>query len=1144
MENAMRNSYAVGMVLQDLEIILCCHHNDLGSGKNFSSRFIKEDIQIMYHHLSLIKSSLAYSYFPEICSRKKDIFSEIADTVDITHKYLLSKVQSLIGQNIDKRANGIPDQPTVLSMFLEFSNEEEHFVVYDAMVSLLHDLELTLSSDRDIFGSDQYLFSASMREDFQIMYDNLGKIDSSLFDFSRQSYDNRFMYSWKCWICFVAYRGLDYIDSWPQSFIPVPIIERHTTAVGCDSALMSDVVMRQQTARIESLNNKLKWILDNRERIILPFQGSANSAAVGTVFSSSLNWFRETLPEARNLVGLAEHSSTMPHPEPDIEYQISSTIDGGAQIYCRNLRQIKRNVEFVCQLKRSHDARGCQLERLHDDRAILQKSIQSLESTPFTGQEFTIVNNSRRTSSEVGKLVGFEQDLLIMLDRLDGYPPKLQVFAVIGMGGIGKTTFTQSLYDNPLMKHHFYIRAWFTISQHYQLREVLIGLLQCVVGSKSEIYGRGDEELKDMLYKSLKGMKYLIVLDDMWDKQVWDDIKMIFPDDKCGSRIVLTSRLVDVATHASPSTPHHLNCLDEDESWELLCSKIPVEELSPELLSIGKEIVLKCQGLPLAIVVVGGLLSKMKQTLEVWKDFAQRVSSTVMKESNNCENILALSYNLLPEHLKPCFLYMGLFPENSKIPTKKLIRLWIAEGFIRSKELESFEEVAEHYLENLIGRSLIQVNKRRPDGRIKTCYIHDLLRDLCLREAHKHNFFHVYDGYGKSMKQIQEQGFLRKCRRFCFHSSIPESATISLLNNARSFLWFRTVTSSNLRSYSFMNSKLLKVLDIDDVYLQDLPREILLLARLRYLALSFQKSIDRSIFSSTFHNMHFLTVDGEWNGQLPVEFWAMSNLRHLCLKRSFLSYWPKESRPNITQLVSASEFSQAFICQVQYEEHSLKILPNLQSLATIRPTSCTKAVFLSMPNLKKLGVYEDEEDYGFRGWFKHLIHLKELRTLKYVFRDPFVFGFMKPDLLPTSDFFPRKLMKLTLSGTSFPWDDMLKLSELPVLEVLKLKNHAFSGAIWKSEEGGFRRLKYLLIGRTNLQIWEADSTDIFPCLEHLVIMNCRALKEIPCDIGELPSLEKIELYDCSDSASASAEQILLEQQNNGNDGLSVHIARL
>lgn len=193
-----------------------------------------------------------------------------------------------------------------------------------------------------------------------------------------------------------------------------------------------------------------------------------------------------------------------------------------------------------------------------------------------------------------------------------------------------------------------------------------------------------------------------------------------------------------------------------------------------------------------------------------------------------------------------------------------------------------------------------------------------------------------------------------------------------------------------------------------------------------------------------------------------------------------------------------------------------------------------------MPHLNKLGIYETEEDYRFHGWFEKLVLLQELEALKYVFSNPFVSSALRPDRLPSWDSFPPKLLKLTMSGTSLPWEDMNVLSMLPKLEVLKLKNYAFSGSVWRSKEGGFPCLRFLLLGSTNLEIWEGDGAH-FPQLQNLVLRHCRYLKEIPYGISEAPFLDNIEVRNCNDSVVMSARLLQEQQQSLGNDGLAIFI---
>ncbi|KAK4402472.1 putative disease resistance protein [Sesamum angolense] len=145
------------------------------------------------------------------------------------------------------------------------------------------------------------------------------------------------------------------------------------------------------------------------------------------------------------------------------------------------------------------------------------------------------------------------------------------------------------------------------------------------------------------------------------------------------------------------------------------------EECPLGLEKIGWKIAQNCKGLPLAIVVIGGLLSIDSKEKD-WEQIAKDVNSAVARNvGNQLMEILYLSYNSLPHHLKACFLYMGVFPEDHEIFVSQLIKLWIAEGFIKPLIPKSLEEVAEDYLKDLIGRSLIQVGKRTHNGEIKTC---------------------------------------------------------------------------------------------------------------------------------------------------------------------------------------------------------------------------------------------------------------------------------------------------------------------------------------------------------------------------------------------------------------------------------------
>ncbi|KAL2514842.1 putative disease resistance protein [Forsythia ovata] len=175
----------------------------------------------------------------------------------------------------------------------------------------------------------------------------------------------------------------------------------------------------------------------------------------------------------------------------------------------------------------------------------------------------------------------------------------------------------------------------------------------------------------------------------------------------------------------------------------------------PELEEIGKEIAENCKGLPLALVVIGGLLYKAKRTKDYWKHVAQDVNSAVTTTDDEFIEIPSLSYNHLPHRLRACFLYMGIFPEDYEVQISKLTKLWVAAGFLKPVSLKSLEEVAKEYLEILIDRNPSLVREHSYNGEIKTCSIHDLMRDLCIRKAQEEKFLQVMDSGVRSPPYVE-----------------------------------------------------------------------------------------------------------------------------------------------------------------------------------------------------------------------------------------------------------------------------------------------------------------------------------------------------------------------------------------------------
>ncbi|XP_059287002.1 putative late blight resistance protein homolog R1A-3 [Lycium ferocissimum] len=740
-------------------------------------------------------------------------------------------------------------------------------------------------------------------------------------------------------------------------------------------------------------------------------------------------------------------------------------------------------------------------------------------------------------------IVGLDDDLTKIIERLIGSPSALEIVTISGMGGIGKTTLARQAYDHLAIRYRFDIRAWVTISHEFHIRDVLLACLHCIsmtchksdqdqlIKSIDNIYDRSDDDqLAVLLQRKLKCRRYLLVVDDIWSMDTWDTMTRIFPDDDNGSRILLTTRQKEVAIYANPdSPPHEMNLLTLDESWKLLHDKVfGAEHLDvPKLEDIGKQIAEKCQGLPLTILVIAGHLSNIARTLESWEDVSKTISAIVASDPDKCLGVLGLSYNNLPNQLKPCFLSMGAFPKDFEVDACRLIQLWIAEGFIRTERRKSLEEVAKDYLEDLITRNLIMVRRRRWNGEIKACGMHDLLRDFCLREAEMTKFMHVM----RTDPQIPTlETRKHDVRRFSFHTKTYSNDCFKLSPVlARSFYFFGEfiVPPSLSPKFDLLSRfKLLRVLDIFHHKFSSFPIEMPKLIHLRYLAVASEGNLPASI--SELQNLQTLIYRQirmhDRAAILPGKIWAVTNLRHIHLEKSSYLSSPKSITGILTRRM----------------DHALG-MSNLEEFSTLCFSSCTSEVFSGIPNLRRLSIRETPSESSRKHMRECVIDMSTLGNLEALkcFYNPHSKHYQSNSIKRIV--FPTSLKRLNLSGSHFPWEDISSLVMLPNLEELKLKSNACHGEVWRlTDEEKFKRLKFFLISWTNLKHWDASS-DNFPHLQRLVLKNCIYLEKIPEDLGEICPLESIELHDCSTSTEVSARRIKEEQENLGNDILKVLI---
>ncbi|KAF8702899.1 hypothetical protein HU200_032735 [Digitaria exilis] len=330
--------------------------------------------------------------------------------------------------------------------------------------------------------------------------------------------------------------------------------------------------------------------------------------------------------------------------------------------------------------------------------------------------------------------------------------PRRTLVAVWGMGGVGKTTLVTNVYKEVAASSYFDCAAWVSISKSYTTEDLLRRVLKEL---QRDIHTGAPKSVEEMNYRSLvealQGIlskkRYLVLLDDVWDADAWFAIRSAFVDNGTRSRIIITTRSQDVANLAKSTRIILLKPLPEKEAWCLFCNTTFREDADREcpqhLEHWALKILNKCSGLPLAIVSVGNLLALKEKSEFAWRNVHDRL---VWDESTShgigqVSSILNLSIDDLPYHLKRCFLYCSIYPEDFFIKRKILIRMWVAEGFVEGKNHTAMEDVADDYLNQLAQRSLLQVVMKNEFGRAKRFQIHDLIRELILSRSAKDGHF-------------------------------------------------------------------------------------------------------------------------------------------------------------------------------------------------------------------------------------------------------------------------------------------------------------------------------------------------------------------------------------------------------------------
>ncbi|XP_050281935.1 putative disease resistance protein RGA3 [Quercus robur] len=341
-------------------------------------------------------------------------------------------------------------------------------------------------------------------------------------------------------------------------------------------------------------------------------------------------------------------------------------------------------------------------------------------------EEIQVRNESRRqTHSFVSaeNVIGREEDKKAIIGSLldPNVKENVSVLPIVGIGGLGKTTVAQLVFNDKELRDHFEPKVWVCVSENFDVKIIVEKILECIKNEKPK-----DLEMNTLvnnLQKEINGKRYLLVLDDVWNenREKWLSLKDILTGGARGSGILLTTRIKKVAEITKSMQLHLLRGLDDQQSWSLLkkmAFKEGEELKNASFEKIGNEILKKCGGIPLAIRAIGGLLYLRKSVRE-WQLFKDNDLLNISEEANDILPTLKLSYDHLPSHLKQCFAFCSIFPKDCKIEKVSLIYMWMAQGFIKLyNEKKCPQDVGNEYFMDLLWRSFFQEVEKDELGNI------------------------------------------------------------------------------------------------------------------------------------------------------------------------------------------------------------------------------------------------------------------------------------------------------------------------------------------------------------------------------------------------------------------------------------------
>nr|KYP44675.1 Putative disease resistance RPP13-like protein 1 [Cajanus cajan] len=720
---------------------------------------------------------------------------------------------------------------------------------------------------------------------------------------------------------------------------------------------------------------------------------------------------------------------------------------------------------------------------------------------------------------------------------------QLSIISIVGMGGLGKTTLAQHLYNDKRMEDQFGIRAWVCVSDEFDVFNVTKTILEAITKSTDD--SRNLEMVQGRLKDKLSGKKFLLVLDDVWNenRDNWEAVQTPLNYGAQGSRILVTTRSKKVTSTMRSNKVHYLSQLQEDHCWQVFAKHAFQDHnslLNTELKEIGIKIVEKCKGLPLALKTIGSLLCT-KSSISEWKSVLTSKIWDLPKEDSEIIPALLLSYHHLPSHLKRCFAYCSLFPKDYAFDKESLILLWMAENFLQCRQQsKSPEDVGKEYFDDLLSRSFFQ-----QASRFKTCFVmHDLLNDLAKYVCGDIYFRLGVDKtksipkttrhFSVAINQVQYfDGFGTLYDTKKLHTFMPTSGGMNFLHG-----WHCKMSIHEL----FSKFKFLRVLSLSYCSgLTEVPDSVNGLKHLRSLDLSGTriKKLPNSI--CFLYNLQILKLGFcRYLEELPCNVHKLINLRHL----EFIGTRIRKIPMHLGKLMNLHVWMSWFDAGKSIE-FSIQLLGELNlhgSLSISELQNIVNPSHALAANMKnKSNLVELELEWNWN-WVpndsrKEKEVLENLQPSKYL------------EKLSIRNYggtqFPSWLFDTSLNVVSLKLDSCKYCSHLPPLGLLPFLKHltiagldgivGINADFYGNSSSSFTSLETLhLSDMEEWEEWECKYVaGAFPRLQHLFIEQCPKLKgHLPnqllhlknlviCDCKRLvsfapkaPDIRELELRDC------------------------------